>query len=278
MKKLSTIIQIFLFSLYVSPLLGQEPIQYGSNNVQYISVFNNRIYYEEYGKGTPLLLLHGGTGSISNFQKVIPELSNYFRVVATDMPGHGRSEQADTLSYQVMANYFSEMINLMELDSVFIVGLSDGGNTALLLAHDRPDKVKRIAVSGANFNRAGYNEDGLGFIKVFSPEFVETHMQDWLHDYKEKSPQANKWEKFIHDMNVMWSQENIISKLKLSAIENRALIMLGDNDMITLNHGIEMYLAINGSEFCVLPNTPHDTFGTNPDLVNQIVINFLTKE
>ena len=77
MKKLNFIIQISLLVFGLSSAIAQEEIQYGSNNGQYITIQNTDIYYEVYGEGTPLVLLHGGLGSIAYFRLVIPELSNH---------------------------------------------------------------------------------------------------------------------------------------------------------------------------------------------------------
>ncbi len=258
----------------LKPSFGQEEIQFGSNNGQYISIFSTKIYYEEYGEGPVLLLLHGGLGSIHDFAKVIPGLSDQFRVIAIDSPGHGRSEQADSLSFKLMASYYSEFIDLMKFDSVYIIGYSDGGNTALVLASDRPDKVKRILTSGADCNTNGYSKEARNFIEMVNPEFVETYLQDWLTDYLDKSPQKEQWEKFINDSHKMWLEDVVISDSELGEIEARTLIVLGDRDVITLDHGIHMFRTIKGSEFCVLPNTPHEVFMSNP---NQINLDFLTK-
>ena len=122
---------------------GQE-IKYGSNSGKQLTIKDTKIYYEEYGSGLPLLLLHGGFGSIHDFEQVIPGLANHFRVIAVDSPGHGRSEQADSLSFELMANYISEMIDKLQLDSVYVIGYSDGGITALLLASRQHTKVKRV--------------------------------------------------------------------------------------------------------------------------------------
>lgn len=119
MNRLSVFLLFLLFLSSICLITGQDINQYGSNNGKYITIFGTQVYYEEYGKGTPLLLLHGGFGSIYYYRMVIPELSKYFRVIAIDSPGHGRSEQADSLSYQLMTDYFSEMIDLMGLDSVY---------------------------------------------------------------------------------------------------------------------------------------------------------------
>ena len=122
MKKINAILLLAIFSLLMRPSFGQEQIKYGSNDGKYISISSTKIYYEEYGQGPVLLLLHGGLGSIHDFAMVIPELSEHFRVIAVDSPGHGRSEHADSLSYQLMADYNSELIDKMDLDSLYIIG------------------------------------------------------------------------------------------------------------------------------------------------------------
>ncbi len=271
---IQTIIYSFLCSIYCH---GQ--IEYGSNNGQYISINNSRIYYEEYGEGTYLLLLHGGIGSINDFKFIIPELSKHFRVIAIDSPGHGRSEQADSLSYQLMADYISQMIDLIDLDSIYIIGQSDGGNIALLLAHDRPGKVKRIVISGANSNVIGLTEHGFNLLNSVDSQLIEDQFQDWLINYKNISPQKDNWKKFIHDIRDMWIREVVISDTELGKIESRTLVVMGDrDDLVKLDQGFQLYSKIGGSEFCVLPNTPHNPFKFNPDLINFISINFLTSK
>lgn len=142
-----------------SPAKAQETIDYGSNDGKYLSVDGTKIYYEEYGSGTPLLLLNGGLSTISIFSKVIPDLSKHFRVIVWDAPGEGRSEQADSLSHKIMASYASKMIDLLNLDSVYVYGFSLGGCTALQLAADRPDKVKMTVVIPAPMIIAGLARD-----------------------------------------------------------------------------------------------------------------------
>jgi pimeloyl-ACP methyl ester carboxylesterase len=78
--------------------MSQTGIPYGSNKGKYQTVNGIKLYYEEYGKGVPLLLIHGGLSSMKDFAMIIPELSKKFRVIAVDCPGQGRSEQADTVS------------------------------------------------------------------------------------------------------------------------------------------------------------------------------------
>lgn len=110
-------ISVILTSCNKTKDLG-EPIKYGLNNGKYLTIHDTKIYYEEYGNGTPLLLLHAGFGSIENLSDIIPELSKHFRVIAPDAPGHGRSEQADSLSGDLLADYCSGIIDQLKLDSV----------------------------------------------------------------------------------------------------------------------------------------------------------------
>ena len=122
-----------------------EKIDYGVNleKGKYAEINTNKIYYEIYGQGTPLLLLHGGLGSISHFKDCIEGLAKHFTVIALDSPGHGRSSYVDSLSYPFLAENISLFIDHLEMDSLYVMGFSDGGVVGLLLAADRSDKEKR---------------------------------------------------------------------------------------------------------------------------------------
>ena len=274
MKKLSiTLIVSFIFTGHT---FGQKKIHYGSNNGKYISIFNTRIYYEEYGNGSPLILLEGGMGSIENFSFCIPALSKKYRIIAPDMPGQGRSDLADSMSYQLLANYISKLIDALGLDSAYIMGWSDGGNTALILANNRPDKIRKVLVSGANYNLAGYPSilnDTTDFVRMInSPEF-EINDKEEIDKYLKLGP-GRDWRKFFIDINKMWSQKVYFPASVLEGIKIPVMIVLGDRDAVTLEHGIEMYHLIKGSQFCVLPNTSHRVFYEKPQLISEIAINF----
>ena len=272
--KLTFVLVILIICSWKS--YGQE-INYGSNQGEYITLSNTNIYYEEYGSGMPLLLFHGGFGSIHDFQLVIPELSKHYRVIAVDSPGHGKSQQADSLSFDLMADYYSIMIDQFKLDSVYVIGYSDGGITALLLAEKRPDKVIKIIASGVNSRMDGITSEVLGYLKLINPAFLETNQKEWLTDYKSKSPEKDKWRKYITDMTRMYSENVLIDEQTLSNIVAKVLLVYGDRDVIKLEHAIELYRSIAESQFCVLPNTPHEVFSERPELISKIGIEFLTK-
>jgi pimeloyl-ACP methyl ester carboxylesterase len=143
--------------LWTSCNTKTENIDFGSNNGRLININDKNIYYEEYGKGTPLLLLSGGGlhRSIKDFGKCIPELSKLYRVIAPDTPGQGKSDQTDSLSYDLLTDFMSLLIDSLEIDSAYVMGLSDGAIVALLLADKRPDKIKKVVAVGANNGTRG---------------------------------------------------------------------------------------------------------------------------
>lgn len=274
MKKLTAILGTFL--ILTGHAYAQKKIKYGSNNGKYVSISNTKIYYEEYGKGIPLILLEGGMGSIADFSSCIPAFENRFHIIAPDMPGQGRSQMADSMSYQLLADYISNFIDIVKLDSAYVVGWSDGGNAALILANKRPDKIKKVLVAGSNYKRSGFpsiENDTTDFVKLInSPEF-EKIAKDEIDNYKNLYP-GRDWRKFFIDINKMWSQKIYFPADVLEGIKIPVMIILGDRDAVTLEHGIEMRNLVKGSQFCVLPNTSHRVFHEQPKLIYEIAMDF----
>lgn len=269
---------IFVFACFSSGLTYcQTSINYGSNNGKYLSVNQTLIYYEEYGSGTPLLLLHGGFSSISNFQNTIGELSTTFHVIAVDLPGHGRSELPDSLSFQSLADDCSKLIDLLKLDSVYVSGFSLGAIVALDLAADRPDKVKKSVINAAAIDMNGYLSENAYFLTNVNPEMCKApQMKWWLDDYKAKSPNATKWENYVNEFRKMFSSKPFITSIKLGQIKNPVLIMQGDQDIVSIDHGLMMYRKIKNAQFCVLPATGHFVLSTNADMVTKVTVAFLS--
>ena len=255
---------------------SQPQVQYGSAQGTNVTVFGTKIYLEEYGKGTPLLLLQGGMGSIADFKFCIPELSKHFRVIAPDTPGQGRSELADSMSYQLIAAYFSSLMDQLKLDSVYILGWSDGGIAGLLLAEKRPDKVKKVIAVGANYTLKGAVPLGtdLSKVKADPVEGWEKRNKNWIENYQKMLPRD--WKKYYRDITRMWYQQEYFSSGLLKRITIPVMIAQGDRDHIQLEHAAEMHRLIKGSQLCVLPNTSHAVFREKPRLINQIAIDFFS--
>jgi pimeloyl-ACP methyl ester carboxylesterase len=279
MKKL-TLLLVVASLLQAQQSLSQTAILYGSNHGKYLAIENSRIYYEEYGSGMPLLLLHGGLGSISNFEKVIPELAKKFHVIVADSPAHGRSDQIENLTYHNMADHFSKMIDMLKLDSVYVMGWSDGAVISLLLAADRPDKVRRIIATGANIRMDGVNQAALDWTNSISVEAVEAvkdqdpFVGEWLRTYKKLSGSEDSWKKYLVDIKKLWLTEIYITEEQLKSISVPVMLVVGDKDVIKLDHALANHRLIKNSQFCVLPNTTHDVYHEKPQLINAIAMDF----
>ena len=278
--------KVYAFILAITPLIWsacspkEQKIEYGSNNGKYLTIFDTQIYYEEYGTGTPLILLQGGMGGIHDFAKCIPELSKHYRIIAPDTPGQGRSELADSMSYPLIAEYISQMIDILKLDSAYVMGWSDGGNAGLILGYNRPDKIKKVIASGGNYMLSGYpsilNDTSDWERELKSKEF-EIENKDGIQEYLNAYPRPRDWKKLLIDLNKMWHQEIYFSPSILEGLKIPVMIVLGDRDAVTLEHGIEMHRLVKGSQLCILPNTTHAVFDEKPELINEIAINFFTK-
>jgi pimeloyl-ACP methyl ester carboxylesterase len=256
----------------------QDAINYGSNHGSVINIDGIDIYYEEYGQGTPLLLLSGGGlhRSIKDFEVCIPELARHYRVIAPDTPGQGRSEQPDSLSYDLLADFMSEFIDAVDVDSVYVMGLSDGAITALLLAERRPDKFRKAIAVGANNGTRGFVlPEGvpLDSVKIPKSDGWATYHQKDIEWYNALTPKKD-WRKMITNLNRMWYGKEYFPLRVYDNIKIPIMIVLGDRDDISIEHGLEMHRLIRNSQYCVLPNTTHEVFAEKPELINKIAIDF----
>lgn len=157
------------------------------------------------------------------------------------------------------------------------MGWSDGAVTGLILAKNRPDKVKKLIISGANYKANGAKN--LEELKNWTDtSWIEQNWPNWVKYYKNTAPKNNDWKRYINEIKDMWFQEQYFPKSDLESIKIPTLITYGDNDMYTLEHGIEIHNAIKKSQFCVIPNCSHDVFEEKPELITKIAIDFFNEK
>lgn len=277
MKNLIGLVLITIEIILTSCNSGTDKIEYGSNDGKQLSIFNKRIYYEEYGQGTPLILLSGGglNRSIKDFENCIPGLAKHYRVIAPDTPGQGRSEKADTLTYGVLLEFTSRLIDSLKIDSAYVMGWSDGGIGGILLAEKRPDKIRKVIAVGANngLRRAIPPDIPIDSVYPMTLEYFEKKNKELIERYVNTLPRD--WKQQVEDLNVMvYQKESYFSDSIYGRISIPVMIVLGDRDDIIVEHGLEMHRLIKGSQFCILPNTTHEVFSEKPDLINKIAIDF----
>ena len=255
---------LFIFSIALQSLLMAQKPTYDNNKTagHYATINGIRLYYEVYGKGIPLMLLHGNGGNISAFEKQIPFFSKYYKVIAVDSRLQGRSGgDADTLSYDMMANDFCALVNELKLDSVYVLGWSDGGINAILMALKCPSKVKRIAFTGAN-------------VVPDSSAISAADIQS-MKDFVEHNKTASKKDKTL---TLMMIREPNIPYADLAKIKCPALVMAGDHDIIKAEHTLKIYQSIPGAQLCIFPDSQHGVCQQHPELFNHTVLNFFKKQ
>src|ERR1700733_5650094 len=157
MKKLTLIMCACILARFVN---AQVP--YGNNPAagSYFNTGDANIYYEVYGSGKPLVLLHGGIfGYITDFESFIPELSKKYRVIAIATRGHSKSELGkQPLSYKLFSEDAYKVIRHLTTDSATVIGFSDGADQAYYLAADHPDAVKKLIAIGGNFGATDFSD------------------------------------------------------------------------------------------------------------------------
>ncbi|WP_407535075.1 alpha/beta fold hydrolase [Elizabethkingia miricola] len=245
-----------LISYYEHKKTAQKTV-YGKNKEgKYIDLKDAKIYYEEYGKGQPLILLHGNNGSISDFSKQIPFFAKNYRVIAVDTRGQGRSTDLtqDAYSYEKFASDLYQVIKSLNLEQVDIIGWSDGGNTALIFNYEHPEMVNRIVTIGANMNPAGVKE---------------TLIEQVKKQVAGNDPKTNQ-----RLIQLMLNHPDIKSN-QLSLITNPVLVVAGSDDVIKDEHTRLIHKLIRNSELAIIPNATHYIPFEQPEKLNELMLNFL---
>jgi pimeloyl-ACP methyl ester carboxylesterase len=219
----------------------------------YAAINGLNVYYEFHGGGPPLLLLHGGCGSIS--ETWISYFSPQFRVIAMEQMGHGRT--ADVVErpfhYHDMAEDTVELMRRLEIESAVIVGYSDGGIMGLDIAIHHPERVATLVLTGANTRVDGYTAENLEWLRTFKPD--ETPVSD---TYARLSPDgADHWPTLRERLRRMWLVEPGYTQEEIRGIKAPTLIIIGDGDIVTPEHAVEMFRTIPNSRLCVVPNAGH---------------------
>ncbi len=137
----------------------------------YLPIRGLQIYYETSGDGEPVLLLHGGFGTVEDFASQTPELAKHFKVVAFERAGHGRSaDNGEPFTFNTMSDYTVEFMDSLGLKAANLVGWSDGAAVALLVAIARPDLVKAIVSVGGFFDTNNLSASDKDCLKSTTPE------------------------------------------------------------------------------------------------------------
>jgi pimeloyl-ACP methyl ester carboxylesterase len=244
---------------------------------EYVELPGVRMWYEVEGEGEPVVLLHGGFCTNETWDPQRADFAADHRVFLPERRAHGHTPDVEgPLSYHDMAKDTIDFLTSVVGGPAHLVGWSDGGIVALLVAIERPDLVRKIAVTGANFKPAPQigMAEGLDGLDAEAPEMAMFRTM-----YETASPDgAEHWPVVVGKMAEMFRTEPDIPIEDLGHINAPTLVLVGDDDFIPVEHTIELYRAIPNSELAVVPGTSHGHFMEKSSLVNRIVLDFLDND
>jgi len=232
------------------------------------------MYVEQYGKGEPIIFLHGGMGSANSWSYQVPVFSKIYRVITLDSRGQGRtSDSAAPLSYHLMAEDIVRLMDVLKIPSAYIVGWSDGGNIGIDLAIHHPTRIKAVAAYGANINPAGLQSHFLNYLRTATPEEMQ---RDNGSDFLALSAHPENLPVIAEKIRNMWLNEPNFTLAQLGSIKVPTLIMDGaEEELIRTDHAKEIFAAIPNAKLVMLPNVGHYAMFKKPELWNKTVLEFL---
>jgi pimeloyl-ACP methyl ester carboxylesterase len=252
-------------------------VPYGNNPQagHYVDVGDAKLYYEIYGSGKPLVLLHGGVyGYIDEFQSFIQKLAPTYQVICIATRGHGKSEIGKApFTYAQRAEDAYKVIKTITKDSVIVLGFSDGAYSALKLAALHPELVSKLIAIGAgdyplsnHKNKFNYNPEGL--MKADSAFFASR---------RALMPEPERWREDLAKMNKMYNEDSV-SMETFKKIACPALVMVGDrDDYIATEDAVRCAKAIRNAELSVIAGCHHVVFFCNFPAVWESIRPFLSE-
>lgn len=241
------------------------------------------IYYEEYGEGQPLVVVHGGTVTIRRYSL----FGEHYRVYAPNTRGHGRTvNPTGEFSYALLADDLAAFIQAIGLERPLIAGYSDGGNIALQLGMSWPDQARALAVGGIAYRFTPTYLNALraqfGFGEGDPPELE--HVVDLNRDMVEYWEEAHAalgspdyWKTLVHQMWPMWTTPLGYTREDFGRITVPVLILIGDRDeIVPVEDATELYRLIPNAELSVVPGANHVDTVFGP-LYQPSVLDFLSR-
>ncbi|WKL46820.1 alpha/beta hydrolase [Flavobacterium pectinovorum] len=271
---------LLLLLIYSIGAIGSAQVQmnykfdtpYGKNTTvgKFAEINGAKIYYEEYGKGEPLLLIHGNGGSIESMGNQIDYFKSKYRVIVADNRGQGKSElKTDSLTYVQITNDIEELVNRLKLDSISIIGWSDGGIVGLQMGISGKSKIKKIVAMGANLR-----PDATA-VNSWATNDVQNMRKMIVSKIKAKDTSEN-WNLQKQLAGLLVDQPNIGTK-DLSKIKAKVLIIAGDKDIIKNEHSVEIFENIPKAQLCIMPGETHFAPASSPEVFNALANKFLSE-
>jgi pimeloyl-ACP methyl ester carboxylesterase len=226
-----------------------NPVEKGHKRVNGI-----QMYYEIYGSGKPLVLIHGGGGSILfDFKEVISRLENKFQLIGIDLQNHGMTEHRDIPeTFEQDADDVAALLKELNIEKASFWGFSNGGSTVMQIAHRHSEIVDKLIVASAFYKKNGMMD---GFFESMAEATLESMPEPLKINFLNLNPDFSKLENmFDKDSKRMQTFEDW-SENVLKGIKSPALFISGDKDVMKPEHVVEMWRLVEGAQLMILPAT-----------------------
>lgn len=266
--------------IFVGFLVFAQSVPYGNNPKagKYLTVDHTKLYYEVYGSGSPLLLLHGDTyGYIDEFSAHIPVLQKYFKVIAVGMRGHGKSELGSTpYTYKLFAEDAMAILNQEADAPAAVLGFSAGAITAFYLAANYPEQIAKTVAMGGIIDSAGYQPLVIDELRNLTGQDCENRLPNLVASRKKLMPKPDSYDELIGYLRNSWLQPIYVDEPKVATIQMPVLIVGGDRDKyISLEALLEIHQLIPNSQLAIIPDCGHVGLILKPMVLSDIVLPFL---
>ncbi len=245
----------------------------------YADVNGLHMYYEVQGEGSPLVLLHGGMLSIDlNFADLVPELVGRHRVIGVELQGHGRTADIDRdITPAALAGDVVALLDHLGIDRAHVLGHSMGAGVALELAVSYPDRVRSIVPVSGSVRMEGMHGDLMDPAKHATSTRMPTaaDFTAMQETYARLSPHPDHFADFLTALSASNADLKGWSDEQLAGITAPALVVIGDHDFVTIEHGALMKELIPGAQLAVLPGTTHMAATLRVDLLAPLLAAFL---
>jgi pimeloyl-ACP methyl ester carboxylesterase len=252
---------------------------------KYANVNGLNLYYEIYGTGQPLVLLHGGLMIIDAFGPLLQTLAQTRQVVAVELEGHGHTANIDRpLSFEQMADDIAALIRLIGLENADIVGYSLGGGVALQTAIRHPAVVRKLVVVSATCKRDGWYPEVLAGMASMNAEAAKAWVGSPMHQaYVSVAPKPEDWSALVAKLSDLLRQDYDWSA-GVAAIKGSTMIVVGDADSVRTAHAVEFFQLLGGGKgdagwdgagmsnarLAILPATTHYNIFFSPMLASTV--------
>ena len=259
-----------------------------SNPGSHVQVNGLNMYYESYGEGTPLILLHGGLETSQMWEPVVHVLSELYQVITPDSRGHGRTASSkEPVTYSLLVEDMIQLIQALGLDQPFVAGYSEGGQIAMYMAIHYPGLARGYMIGAISHTITaewqGMMQVMLGFEgpgKV-DTERVAQQNPGVVQDLKAKhgrNREDDYWKTLLIQSSQRWWSPVKLTQSDYSRITEPTLFWCGDRDVFCPpEQALEMYRMVTRAELAVIPNADHFSMMQKIDLANTILSNFMDR-